>query len=306
MTPKALLVFNPNAGADDLDVTEVSDRAKEALTAVELDVYLTSGSGDETALKKKLRSTQYSLILIAGGDGTVKLAAACAGGNCPMAILPLGSANGLAKCLGINTLDEALEALAEGKIARMDGVMIGDHLCLHLADFGFNANLINRFEERDSRGMIAYIRSSFTEVFTTKVSNFVLEANGEKFEIEAHMLVIANGDRYGTGAVINPEGEMCDGWFEVIAVQVQDADDLIQLGKGLISGEKVQGKAFRTWSLKQCKIRNLSEAKFQIDGELMGNPSEIIVNIEPGIFRFVVGREFQRTNADASAENLDT
>jgi diacylglycerol kinase (ATP) len=287
MKEKALLVFNPNAGPEDMSVSDLTSRVSQVIPTMDLEVFETTGEGDETSLKQLLAEADYKLILIAGGDGTVKLAAACAWEHSPMAILPMGSANGLARCLGINTMEDALQALEKMEIVGMDGIRIEDHLCLHLADFGFNANLIHRFEEGDSRGMIAYIKSSLTEIFTTEISRFELEADGETTEIEAHMLVIANGDRYGTGAVINPDSALSDGWFEVIAVQVLDADDLIRLSTGLISGEKIEGKSLRTWSLQSCKIRNLSGAKFQIDGELMGTPSDIDVRIEPAVFRFV-------------------
>ena len=287
MKAKALMVFNPNAGSEQVTGSELADQIRIALPEMTLDIFETAGEEDEELLELKLAATKYELILIAGGDGTVKLAAACAQQHCPMAILPVGSANGLANCLGIKSMEDAWDALAKMETLDMDGIMIADELCLHLADFGFNANLVHRFEEGDSRGMIGYIKSSLSEIFATEICKFVLEYDGEKTEIEAHMLVIANGDRYGTGAVINPEGEMSDGWFEIIAVHVQDAEDLIQLSVGLISGNKFEGKSFRTWTLKSCKIQNLSGAKFQIDGELMGTPAEIIVKIEPGIFCFV-------------------
>lgn len=304
MEPRALLIFNPNAGADAVSASELQDKIGELLPDTALDIFETSGEGDEEVLERRLWETKYSLILIAGGDGTVKFVAACAWEHCPMAILPLGSANGLARCLGINSLEDAWEALREMKIVRMDGILIDRHYCLHLADFGFNANLIHRFEDGDSRGMIAYVKSSLTEIFSTEVSRFELETDGEKTGFDAHMLVIANGDRYGTGAVINPEGEIGDGRFEVIAVLVQDAEDVIQLSKSLISGEKVEGKAFQSWILKSCRIRNLSQAKFQIDGELMGTPSEVTAEIQPGIFQFVTLREESSPEADSRGENI--
>lgn len=306
METKALMIFNPNAGPDEINATELAIQIKAAIPGLSLDVFETAGEKDEETLQRRLKGTKYALILIAGGDGTVKLAAACAQQHCPMAILPVGSANGLASCLGIKTLDDALEALSTMETVAMDGIMIADELCLHLADFGFNANLVHRFEEGNSRGMIGYIKSSLAEIFSTEISRFVLEHDGEQTEIEAHMLVIANGDRYGTGAVINPEGELSDGWFEVIAVTVQDAEDVIQLSMGLISGNKIEGKSFRTWTLKSCKIQNLSGAKFQVDGELMGTPAEITVKIEPGIFCFVQKAPDIIPNDDVPVENLNT
>ncbi len=306
MKAKALMVFNPNAGSDQVTAAELADQVIAALPNMTLDIFETAGENDKEVLQQQLAATKYELILIAGGDGTVKLAAACAQQHCPMAILPVGSANGLASCLGIKTMADAWDALAKMETINMDGIMIAGELCLHLADFGFNANLVHRFEEGDSRGMIGYIKSSLSEIFSTEISRFVLEYDGEQTEVEAHMLVIANGDRYGTGAVINPEGEMGDGWFEIIAVHVQDAEDLIQLSVGLISGNKIEGKSFRTWTLKSCSIQNLSGAKFQIDGELMGTPSKITVKIEPGVFCFVKKTPEAISTDDVPVEKLNS
>ncbi|GAA0881149.1 diacylglycerol kinase family lipid kinase [Algoriphagus jejuensis] len=303
MEAKALLIFNPNAGSEEINALDLLSKITVLISGTIVDIYETTGDGDQEAIKEKLANTKYALVVIAGGDGTIKLGAACVEDQCPMAILPLGSANGLANCLGIKSLDDAWDALKQMDTLNMDGVMVDDHLCLHLADFGFNANLIHRFEEGDSRGMIGYVKSSLGEIFSTNISQFVLETDGEKIEFEAHMLVIANGDRYGTGAVINPDGDLSDGRFEVIAVLVEGVEDLIQLSIGLISGERKERNSIRSWTLKNCKIQNHSGAKFQIDGELMGTPSEITVGIRPGIFRFVHKTPDVVEKDDVSIEN---
>jgi diacylglycerol kinase (ATP) len=288
MKNKAVLVFNPGSGIDQISKEELEVQIHNYLIGYELVTFEILGEDVPHRLSRLFRQIKPNLVLIAGGDGTVKLTTDCLKSRVPLSILPLGSANGLAKCLGIGNLEDGLEALRKLEIFQMDAVQIDDELCLHLADFGFNASMIHKFEQGDSRGMLGYLKSSISEVFTTKSCRFRIEMDGESIELEAKMLVIANGEKYGTGAVINTEGKIDDGKFEVIAVEFKSAGDLISITKGLVTGENQLQSAVQTWSTEACEIFNLDQANFQIDGELRGNPDKIKVKIKKGAFDFVI------------------
>ncbi|HSF52140.1 MAG TPA: diacylglycerol kinase family protein [Algoriphagus sp.] len=287
MINKAVLVYNPTSGDNNLSKEEVLERVHLHLEGFEIYDFDILGEDVTDRLKDFLTQIKPSLVIIAGGDGTVKLTTSCLPSRILLAILPLGSANGLAKCLGIGNMEDGLEALRKLETFQMDAILIGDELCLHLADFGFNASMIHKFEQGDSRGMLGYIKSSISEAFSTVSSRYRLEMPGESIELEAKMLVIANGEEYGTGAIINTEGSIDDGKFEIIAVEMKSPGDFISITKGLITGENQEKPAVRTWSVKSCKIYNLDHANFQIDGELRGNPALIEVKIKKGAFDFV-------------------
>lgn len=288
MKKKAVLVFNPNSGSDSVPKAELLERIQLNLEGFEIADFDIEGEDALEKLREFLDQTKPTLALIAGGDGTVKLTTSCLTSRIPLAILPLGSANGLAKCLGIGNLEDGLEALRKLETLKVDGIQIGDEVCLHLADFGFNASMIHKFEQDGVRGMIGYIKSSISEVFNTESCRFRVEMEGEVIELEAKMLVIANGEEYGTGAVINTEGRMDDGKFEIIAVEFKSAGDLISITKGLVTGENQAQPAVKTWSVEACKIINLDLANFQIDGELRGTPESVDVKILKGAFDFVI------------------
>lgn len=288
MENKALLVFNASSGKEQVSKEELLERIQLNLDGYDLKVFEILGENVSERLTDILDQFKPSLVLIAGGDGTIKLTANCLRSRIPLAILPLGSANGLAKCLGISNLEEGLEALRKLEIFPMDAVQIDNELCLHLADFGFNASMIHKFEQGDTRGMLGYIKSSVSEIFNTKSCRFRIEMGQEILELEAKMLVIANGEEYGTGAVINTEGRMDDGKFEIVAVEFKSAGDLISITKGLVTGENQDQSAVKTWSTEECKIYNLDLANFQIDGELRGNPELVSVKIQKSAFDFVI------------------
>lgn len=290
MKKVALLVYNPNSGDEHIPVTELQERILMHLRGFDLAVYETTGTDDSEKVKQEIESLSPSLVLAGGGDGTVKLVAEVLPAEIPLAILPMGSANGLAKCLGIDLLEDGLEALRYLESSPIDGVEIDGELCLHLSDFGLNADMIHQFEQEGTRGMLGYIKSSFSQIFQAEPQPFRIRSGDEVWETESRMLLIANGDRYGTGAIINPMGKMNDGKFEVVAHDVDNWEDFLKITKSMLDGDVPEGKVLKSWSFESCEIENLNRANFQIDGELKGKPEKVRVKILPGRFQMIVGR----------------
>jgi len=112
---RILLVHNPEAG----DGEPTGQRLKERLVqAGHKPIYRSAKKkGWKRALKKKL-----DLVLVAGGDGTVgKVAEKLIGTGLPFSVLPLGTANNLARTLGFRQSKEQLIAgLSKGKRADFD------------------------------------------------------------------------------------------------------------------------------------------------------------------------------------------
>ena len=294
MTRKCLLVFNPISGNDSITEAELLELAEVKLPDFFFELWKTTGEKDDEKLIKKFEELLPDLVLIGGGDGTVKLVAnTLHGKNVPLCILPLGSANGLAKCMEINDLVDSWEAIHDFNPQAIDAIYINGELCLHLADFGMNANLIKKFEEEESRGMFGYVKNSFSEIFGAEEARFQLVLETEVIEIKAKMIVLANGDRYGTGAIVNCRGKMGDGKFEVISINPQSAEDYLKMTMAFFKGDLDQLESVQTWSVDSCQLLNPTGAKFQIDGEIMGSPESITAKIEKHAFQFLTGKSFK-------------
>src|SRR5262245_10848483 len=94
---KVTLIYNPTAG-DDSRPAPGQLAALIAEAGYDVRVQATNRKGWSKALKKKA-----GLVAVAGGDGTVgKVARRLVGSGCPIAVLPLGTANNIAKSLGIH------------------------------------------------------------------------------------------------------------------------------------------------------------------------------------------------------------
>ncbi|WPR73861.1 diacylglycerol/lipid kinase family protein [Algoriphagus sp. NG3] len=288
-----LFVYNPISGDNGLDREELDEMIEEKLGDYSVHLYETSGADDHKSIQQQIQNLNPDLVIAAGGDGTVKLvAASMEGPSIPIAIIPLGSANGLAKCMGIGTLEDSWEVIRRFKVQDIDSININGEICLHLADFGINANLIQKFEQDESRGMLGYVKHSFGEIFGTDSMKFKLKIENEIIDLTAKMVVIANGDRYGTGAVVNCKGVMDDGKFEVIAINPETAEHYLKMTLAFMTGDLDEVEGIKSWSVSKCEISNLEGAEFQIDGEIMKSPSQVSVKIEKHAFKFLVGESF--------------
>lgn len=293
MRKVCLFVFNPVSGDNNKNLEELNEMLRVKLPQYEAYVLETTGSKDAEKIMLEYDRIHPDLVLVGGGDGTVKLVAkALKDMDVTMCIVPLGSANGLARCMGINTVEDAWEAVRDFHVHGIDAININGELCLHLADFGFNANLVKKFESSDGRGMLAYIKSSISEIFTTEPKVYKLKINGETKELAAKMLVVANGDQYGTGALINCKGKMDDGKFEIIALNPNSAKDYIRMTMAMFKGDLEEQDVSRVFRCESCIIENPEDVEFQIDGELMGSPSSIEAKIEKEAFQFVTSKKY--------------
>ncbi|MEB2777274.1 diacylglycerol kinase family protein [Algoriphagus sp. D3-2-R+10] len=289
-----LFVFNPISGSNGFERDEIVEMLEVKLPNFTPFLVETTGEKDDELVLREFQKHQPELVIIGGGDGTVKMVAkSLKEQDVPLAIIPMGSANGLAKCMGIDMIADGWEAVRDFKVHNIDAIHINGELCLHLADFGMNANLIKKFEEDDSRGMFGYFKNSLSEIFTSESKKFKLKLDNETIDITAKMIVIANGDKYGTGAIINCKGIMDDGKFEVISLNPESAEDYVKVTVAFMKGDLDELEAIYSWSVSSCHITNLEGAKFQIDGEMMNTPETVTATIEKHAFKFVTGKSFK-------------
>jgi diacylglycerol kinase family enzyme len=106
------------------------------------------------------------------------------------------------------------------------------------------------------------------------------------------MLVIGNGDQYGTGAKINEKGKMNDGLFEVISLNPETLFDYLDGTFAMFQGNLNEKDVHECWQGKTCRIHNHDRLPFQIDGEIMEPLAIVEVEVMAGAFNFVVGENF--------------
>jgi diacylglycerol kinase family enzyme len=288
MKKQALFILNPFSG-DIPDKESLAGEIIDKMEAYEVFLWKTTGQNDNEKIGKLLSERDYDLLVVGGGDGTIKLVVEnYTQGTSKLLAVPFGSANGLAKCFGIQTWEESLECLDAGKFIDMDILEINGESCLHLCDFGFNADLIKHFEEGNERGMAAYFKSSLKSLFEIEPYSFGLEFGKDKETFQSRMLIIANGDKYGTGATINPGAKMDDGLFEIIDLNPENLQDWLALTYGIVRQDLSNLPFVKSWQTKEVVISNSGKAPFHIDGEMVETTEKYHVKIKQEKVRMLV------------------
>ncbi|SHG00770.1 Diacylglycerol kinase family enzyme [Flavobacterium fluvii] len=279
MKKNVLLIVNPVSGA--IDKREFIDAtayfaAKENLNLI---LYTTSGKEDVSNIRTLYDLHKPERVIVAGGDGTIKMVVdATEGQDVILGILPLGSSNGLAVDLDLmKSLDENLEIAFRNDYIELDSIIINDQKCLHLSDLGLNAKLIKNYEEGDLHGKWGYLLQAFvTLIDLEEPFEATITANNQTMECVARMIVIANSKKYGTGVVINPEGSMDDGKFELVILKNLD---LIVFGKIITGNIPLNYDDVEIVSTDKASIKTNFPVSFQVDGEYCGDVKELIVSI---------------------------
>ncbi len=273
------MVVNPISGdVDKVHFIEATSlyAEKENLNCI---VYETSGDDDIAKIKALYKTHLPERIIVAGGDGTIKMVAeALEKEDVILGILPAGSANGLSVDLNLPTnLDENLAIAFHNNYIDMDMIAINGKKSLHLSDLGLNAELVKNYENSETRGMWGYALQAYTtlkdleEPFTATIT-----ANNQTIECVARMIVIANSQKYGTGVIINPNGVMNDGKFELVIIKNLD---LLIFGKIITGNMPIDSDDIEIISTDSATIKTNVPVSFQIDGEYCGQESQLNIKI---------------------------
>lgn len=283
-----ILVVNPISG--DIDKAEIIGEAKEyaAKQDIHLVVYVTTGKNDESEIQKLQEKNKAERIIIAGGDGTIKMVAeAVENHDVILGILPAGSANGLSVDLNLpDSLEENLEIAFNNNYMEMDMISINGKKSLHLSDIGINAELIKNYENSSIRGKLGYALQAFNTLAGLKPPfHAIIETHLGRIETEARMVVVANSQKYGTGVAINPNGVMNDGKFEIVILKNLD---LIVFSKILSGNMPVENDDVEIISTDKAVVTTNSPVSFQIDGEYCDEVTRLEVEILPNQMRVAV------------------
>lgn len=290
MTPieklKILFVLNPNSGNNNTDWGLVITDYFAPLHHI-IEIYEIPETCERKTLEEKIKSFAPQQVIAVGGDGTVKLVAECLlKKDILLGILPAGSANGLARELGIgNDPVKALEILVAGYSQKLHATLINDHLCIHLSDIGLNAYAIKRFETQQRRGMWGYLIATLRVLWQNPLLEIEMKVDGQTIHIQAEMIVIANATKYGSGVVINPIGKLDDQLFEVIAIKKISFLEILKMIFQHASFNPDKTELFQTDALS---MRSNKHVHFQVDGEYLGKIKQLNATIIPDALEVIV------------------
>lgn len=280
---KIMLVINPVAG--DRDKVPFLEEAKTITDRYGIDLKLFNTEPDTTAedIYSAVKGFKPDRVGAVGGDGTVLLTAlGLRESACPMGIVPMGSANGLAKELGVAQLPKKafLDLLTTQRQGGLDMLCINqEHYTLHLGDVGANAQVVKKYEHDAGRGMAAYAKHLFEVLSELEAFGVEVKTKENSYYRKAVMVALCNARKYGTGIPLNLQGNPMDGQFEIVIIEEVNVNSLIQAGLSKFDENFYDQQNNEVISTQWAKLRFDSPRLLQLDGEVIGELEELEVEI---------------------------
>ncbi len=219
-------------------------------------------------------------IIVIGGDGTFSevLNGIVDLDKWTLGLIPAGSGNDFASCLGLNRKDliEDLKIILKREMKPVDYIQVNDMRCANVLGTGIDVEVLVNFEKHTKlKGSFRYFYSLLESLFHIQWHEFDVSIDGSEFEHKKGFLVtLCNGSHIGGGIPICPQANPEDGQLEFVFVN--------QIKKRKIPGYLIKLMKGKIFTVKEAQHIFCQKAIFkdnknlllQIDGNIINEYNE--------------------------------
>ena len=249
----------------------------------EVELMTTRADQRAGSLAREMLKHPPDLLAVCGGDGTInEVASQIANPPFPVAVVPAGTANVMARELGL-PLDpiKALQIALKRKVRKVDlGELSGGsgRRFLFVAGIGFDAYVVSSVNPRLKKmlGKAAFMIEAVRSLCNYTFPEFRIVAGNREFS--GTSCLVCNAGSYGGGLLFCPEADMTDGLLDILILQGRRRAELARFLLQAWLGKAATRDWVHRMQAKALKIDGSSEVMVQTDGELAGLlPLEISV-----------------------------
>ena len=215
---------------------------------------------------------QVDLVIVGGGDGTLNAAVdGLIDTQLPLGILPLGTANDLARTLNIPTsLPEACEIIAKGQVQRIDlGWVNGKHF-FNVASLGLSVQITQRLTKQVKRrwGVLAYAFAAIQVIWQARPFRAEIRLNGTSIPVKTIQIAVGNGRYYGGGMTVVHDATIDDQRLDLYSMELRHWWQTITLLPAMRRGRYNAGSGVRTLRGQEFEVYTRRPRPINTDGEI--------------------------------------
>ncbi len=269
MSPRALLLVNHHA-------RQGQKRLAEAIQCLEKSGFdlIEKSIEHPNHLTEIILDYQdkVDLVIVGGGDGTLNAAVdALVDTQLPLGILPLGTANDLARTLGIpNSLTEACKIIATGEQRRIDlGWVNGKHF-FNVASMGLSVKITQRLTKEVKRrwGVFAYLATALQVIWKSRPFSAEIRVNGESIRVRTVQIAVGNGRYYGGGMAVAHDAAIDDQRLDLYSLEISHWWQIIPLLPAMRQGRHIKWREVRVLQGQEMEVHTRKPRPINTDGEI--------------------------------------
>ena len=277
---RAMLVVNPTSGRG--QGVKVAQELAEALgqKGIASETHVTRERGDGLRAMRA-KGTDYDLAIAIGGDGTIReTLEGLVDTEVPVAVVPAGTANVLAGCLGLRRdVHHTLEVILGNQPRDLNVARVNGRLSMLCVGVGFDGWAVREMERtrKGASSMRAYAKALTVSFRRFEPKSLSVTLDGVRRKETFGSVLVSNTARYAGAVKLSPEARLDDGLFEVYLFPTGTRLELARaLTRGLV--RHLPGGAVTMERARSVRIECDEEVPCQIDGDAAGaTPVELEV-----------------------------
>jgi diacylglycerol kinase family enzyme len=288
-----------NAGAGNPHVDDRSRTLTELFLAggIHADVRLARTGSDIDALVRAAVNEHPPLLIAAGGDGTISTAAAAlAGTDIPLGVLPFGTLNHFAKDLGIPLeLEASVQNIIENNVIAVDVAEVNGKVFINNSSLGLYPDMVRDRERQQSRlgrgkwRSVLWASLSVLRRFPFLVVRIELDSTKQDFVTP--VVFIGNNEYQMQGFEIGARESLRGGVLSIYIVKRQRRAALVRLSFAALLGRLEQARDFEALTATELVIEtHRKRVLVSTDGEVQPMTSPLHYRIRPKALRVIVPR----------------
>ncbi len=276
---RALVLVNPKARQGQTPLEPVFNRLHAAGIDVVPETFSTPAEivGDIAR-----RHGGVDFIVVCGGDGTINAAArGVMEAGLPMGIMPMGTANDLARTLSIPTdLIAAADVIVAGTTRRIDVGEVNGHPFFNVASIGISADLARGLTRETKRrwGRLGYAIAAMRVLANARPFSATIVKRNGRVDVKTFQIAVGNGRHYGGGNVVEETATIDDEHLDLYSLEMANVWKLALMIRSFRTGQHGAWKEVRTERCTEFEIRTRKPRPINTDGELVTfTPARFVV-----------------------------
>jgi diacylglycerol kinase family enzyme len=231
------------------------------------------------------------LVVAVGGDGTVRgCAEGVAGTGVPLGIVPHGTANLLARTLGIPghpklALAAALDRDVPVVDRNIDLPVVDGVPFTAMAGMGLDAAVVGGTRLKHQFGWLAYALSGAVHLAVPPARFTIRLDDGPPFARKARSVVVGNSGLLPGGFTLLPDARLDDGVLDVGVLAPQGPLGWPRLATRVLTHSTRQDRMLERFQARKVEISTPALLPREIDGELIASGHSFTVTVRPGALK---------------------
>lgn len=270
ITRRALLLINPKARRGRESIEPVIERLRDGGLSVSVEPFEALPEIARDIVR--LRNTA-DLVIVCGGDGSVSSAAmAVMESGLPMGIMPMGTANDLARTLEIPLdLVQAADTIVRGNTRLVDVGTVNGHAFFNVASIGLSTKLAQGLDPdlKKRFGRLGYAVAASKVLAKASHFHARIVEKGEAIDVKTYQIAVGNGRHYGGGNVVEETAAIDDGHLDLYSLEMANVWKLALMLPSFRSGRHGAWNEVRTARCIEFDIETDKPMPVNTDGEIV-------------------------------------